>query len=713
MGGIQLLELLTPEQNNVALAPVDDPRTTFLEGPAGCGKTSTAVQRLLYLLDVGVPADSILVWVPQRSLAAPFIEALHRPEAPSGAQVHVVSIDGLARRMVELFWPVVAAPAGFDPQLEPTFLTLETAQYYMDEVVRPLVDEGVFGDVTVPRNRLLSQIIDNLNKAALVGFPLSQIAARLGAAWGGPSSRLRVFEAVQRAALSYRTYCLGHNLLDFSLQLDTFTKHVWGHAESKQYLLDRYRYVIADNIEEDVPVAHDVLSEWVREAKSALLVLDHDGGLRTYLGADPTGAAMLGEFCEHRVVLDHTFVNSAAVTTLAAGLTRRISPQSTSAGTVDLKEGHVDAALEVLQDHYHTGAVRQVVDEVVRLCNEQGVEPGQIAIVAPFVDDALRFALTSGLEAAGLPTRTHRPSRALREEPAVRCLLTLAALAHPHWEVGPPAEDVALALVQAISGMDWVRARLLTEIVYRRLGGRPNLSSFAQLNTEAQQRLTFVLGARYSDLLHWLEAYAEGPTLYLDHFFSRLFDEVLARPGYGFHGAYDSATATANLVESVFKFRQVSGLEDVDALGQRYVRLVNGGLLAAQYLPEPHLEPGKAVSVGPAYSFVTADRVVDYQFWFNANSLSWGRRLYQPLTHPFVLTRHWPAGRQWTEEDEFLAGEAMLSRVLIALLRRCRLKVYMVMSELNARGREERGPLLRCVQSLLRQVRTAAREDRV
>ncbi len=708
-----MLDVLTPEQKYVALAPVDDPRTTFLEGPAGCGKTTTAVQRLLYLLEVGVPADSILVWVPQRSLARPFVQALRQPDTPSGAQVEVLSVDGLARRMIELFWPLFADEAGFDPLREPTFLTLETAQYYIDEVVQPLVDEGLFGDVTVPRNRLLSQIIDNLNKAALVGFPQTEIAERLGAAWAGPSSRLRVYEAVERAASAFRTYCLSHNLLDFSLQLDTFVKHVWNRAECRQHVLRRYRHIIADNVEEDVPVAHDLLAAWLPEAASGLLVFDHDGGFRTYLGADPTGGHQLAGLCEHRVVLGHTFVSSSAVTALAAGLLGHSATEGLAGRRETPSQQQIDAALGVIQDHYHTGAVRQVVDEVARLCKQERVPPVEVAILAPFVDDALRFALLSGLEAQGVPAHTHRPSRALREEPAVRCLLTLAALAHPHWKVCPPAEDVALSLVQAIEGMDWVRARLLTDIVYRTQDGCPDLSSFSRLKPEAQERVTFLLGARYSDVLNWLQAYVAEPPLYLDLFFSKLFDEVLARPGFGFHDDYDAATAAANLMESVFKFRQVLDLGDVDEVGKRYVRLVSSGLLAAQYLSEPATAEGVAVFIGPAYSFLTANRVVDYQFWFNANSPSWGRRLYQPLTHPFVLTRHWPENRQWTEEDEYLAGQEMLSKVLIGLLRRCRVKIYMVMSDLNARGREERGPLLKWVQGLLRDVRQSGSRDGV
>jgi hypothetical protein len=365
---------------------------------------------------------------------------------------------------------------------------------------------------------------------------------------------------------------------------------------------------------------------------------------------------------------------------------------------------HVKASLRIIDEHFHTELLAQVVEEVLHLTRTQGVSSQEIAILAPFVDDALRFALASQLEGHGVPVRTHRPSRSLREEPAVRCLLTLALLAHPHWEMRPPAEDVALALVQAIDGLDWVRASYLTDIVYRKTGQCSKLSTFAQLKPAVQERITFAFGARYEALVRWLAQYCEGPPVFLDLFFSRLFDELLGRPGFGFHGDYDAGEAAANVIESVLKFRWALDVKDVDEVGQRYVRMVEGGVVAAQYLRGWRHEGQGALFIGPAYTFLTENRPVDYQFWLHVNSPAWGRRLYQPLTHPFVLTRSWPRERKWTEDDEFSVGQSMLRRVLLGLLRRCRVRIYLGMSDLNPRGREEQGPLLEFVQRLLRQV---------
>ena len=67
----------SPEQAAGALAAADE--KVWLEGPAGSGKTSAGVARVLRLLESGVPAESILIFLPQRSLAQPYMEALRAP----------------------------------------------------------------------------------------------------------------------------------------------------------------------------------------------------------------------------------------------------------------------------------------------------------------------------------------------------------------------------------------------------------------------------------------------------------------------------------------------------------------------------------------------------------------------------------------------------------------------------------------------------------
>jgi hypothetical protein len=138
---------LTPTQRDLVDRPPSG--SIFLSGPAGAGKSTVGIERLLSLMAQDVRADSILLLVPQRTLAWPYYEALQDPGVVGGGVVDILTVGGLAQRMVDLFWPLAAEAAGFGrPDELPTYLTLETAQYYMARVVRPMLDEGYFSAAT-------------------------------------------------------------------------------------------------------------------------------------------------------------------------------------------------------------------------------------------------------------------------------------------------------------------------------------------------------------------------------------------------------------------------------------------------------------------------------------------------------------------------------------------------------------------------------------
>jgi hypothetical protein len=714
---------LTPEQIALVERPVDV--RVFLQGPAGAGKTTVGVERTLHLMDSGVPADSILLFFPQRTQAAPYLEALRHPGVTAGGTVAVVTLGGLARRMVDLYWPLVAEEAGFAwPHRPPTFLTLETAQYHMANVVRPLLGEGFFETLVIDRNRLYSQIIDNLNKAAMVGFPHQEIGERLRSASIGDPVQARVYEDAQVCASRFRAYCLDHNLLDFSLQVVVFLNQLWPYPICREYLLETYRHLIVDNVEENPPVAHDLLEGWLPACESSLVIYDTEGGYRVFLGADPqTGHALHG-LCDETHVLEDSFVTSPEMETLGAWLTHTIGQQSAE-GAFQVPDGSPPEAPSPFRPplyysrepiRYFPAMLDWVADRIAWLVHEDDVPPEEIVVLAPFLSDALRFSLTDRLTRREVPVRSHRPSRALREEPVTQCLLTLAAVAHPGWSdpetwiasggarVTPSRFDLAYALLQAIAGMDLVRAQLLSDIVYRVREGKPDLAPFEQIVPDTQERITFRLGERYDRLRNWIASYSQGEAEELDPFLRRLFGEVLSQPGFGFHRNTQAGEITANLIESIQKFRWVAGErleEEGIPLGLEYLTMVKEGVIAAQYIRSWDLEDEGAVLLAPAYTFLMRDRPVDFQFWLDVGGNGWYERIYQPLTHPYVLSRHWPKGQTWTDENEFAASQVNLQRLILGLVRRCRRGVYLGLSELSEQGYESRGRLLRAIDRAL------------
>lgn len=701
-------------QEKIALAPLDT--NIFLSGPTGCGKTTAGVGRMNYLLESGIRADSLLILTPQRTLQEPYFASLREPGAAPGGEVALLTIGGLSRRLVDLFWPLAAEAAGFThPDQPPVFLNLETAQYYMAHIVRPLLDEGYFESVTIDRNRLYSQILDNLNKSAVIGFPVDEIGPRLDSAWFGDPAQRRVYADAQESALRFRQYCYANNLLDFSLQVHVFWKYLWHEGRVRDYLAQTYHYLIYDNIEEDVPRAHDIIREWLSDFQSALLIFDEGGGYRRFLGADPETGWALRELCDQQVVLQESFVMSEGIASLENALHTAILPDQPSPFSLRTQsiseEGEVEGErgigdeLAFVQSRFYPELLDAIADETLALLNGD-LSPSEIVILAPYLPDSLRFSLTNRLDARKIPWRSHRPSRSLRDEPASHSLLTLAALAHPDWNIRPPKFDLAYALMGSIEGMDLVRAQLLAEIVYRQRDF--SLAPFDGIKPDVQERITYTFGNRYSALRDWIQAYRESEPLPLDHFLRKLFGEVLSQPGFGFHTNLDAIRVAASLVESVKSFRmameptgELTGFQNLSALGKEYIAMLNDGVIAAQYLESWRTGEEEAVFVAPAYTFLLTNQPVTVQFWLDAGSSGWYERLAQPITHPYVLARGWEPGRLWTDADEVEQSGEALARLTSGLLRRCRERVYLGMSELGESGFEQRGDLLKAFQKVL------------
>jgi hypothetical protein len=240
---------------------------------------------------------------------------------------------------------------------------------------------------------------------------------------------------------------------------------------------------------------------------------------------------------------------------------------------------------------------------------------------------------------------------------------------------------------------------------------RAVLGSFADLKTGAQERIGYQAGNSYDALRDWL--YQRGAPrgadsqMPIDHFLSRLFGEVLSQPGYGFHRDLEAGRIAAQLIESARRFRQV--VEEPArppslSVGLEYVRMVERGVIAAQYVPAwgATQDDEDAVLLAPAYTFLMRNRSVDYQFWLSVGSSGWWERLYQPLTHPYVLSRHWPSGDAWTDGHEAEYQTQVLHRIVQGLIRRCRVRIYLGISDLGEQGYEQRGPLLQAIQSALR-----------
>ncbi len=698
----------------------------YVEGPVGTGKTTRAAEHLQSLLGQGVPAREILVFLPQRALAEPYREVASEHV---GGRIDILTISGLARRMIQRFWPLVAEDAGFDESQPPTFLTLETAQYFMSRVTDPLREEGAFAGLSIAESRLYSQLIDNINKAALVGFPPSEISGRLEGAWIGGEGRESVFRDAQRAADRYLQMCRENNLLGFGLQLQVFRKHLWPNDMCRNYLRGSYRHLIVDNVEESVPITHDILLGWIPEMESALVIYDEGGGYRKFLGADPDSARRLKGCCEHHIRLEDeeeeekesgsASNGKARISGLGEQVSRALQPHRGNLGSPEeIRE--LREQIGVIQEETYPEML-EAVGRGVKSLIEGGSEPEDIVVLAPFLSDTLRRELSNLLTRLEVPFSLRRPSRPLSKEPAVKALLALSAMAHPAWRVQLGTQDLAQALSFSIRDMDPIRAHLLARAVYETdEEGRPRLRPFSAVASETQDRVTYRLGEQYDQIHGWIKGYIGEDNQPLDHFLNRIFGEVLSQEGFGFHDNMSAAARADRLVESARKFRQVIEKADLegqgptqgpahgptqDPIGRLYLQTVRKGVAAAQYVQDWSEGTDEGVLLTPAHTFLVQNRRAVHQFWLDVGSTGWHSRIKQPLTHPHVLSRSWKEGKEWTDADETAAGLDMLSRITDGLTRRCSGQVHLAISSRGRNGQREQGYLLKAFQQLFGRAR--------
>lgn len=692
---------LISEQLSIIESDLDT--SIFLSGPAGSGKTTAGIERLIYLLQSGISGRSILLLFPQRNLSERYLESFSSLPLCGSSLPVTATYGGLARRFLTLFWPVILQNyPQLNPDLGPTFLTLESSLYFLSRIVEPLIiSQGFFSTVTLQRNRLYSQILDNLNKSAVHAFPHTEIADRLISSWIGDPSQAEIYIQAQEAANSFRSYCFQNNLLDYSLQIELFTKSISDIPLIANHLFEQFDHLIYDNCEEDVPVSHDLVKALFPHLNSCLFIFDEEAGYRNFLGASPESAASLSAFCEERITFNKIFTSPLSLQSFNGKLTNRLLKRSPSREESFTK--HAGAVSISFQPSYP-----EMVDWVAMKAHsliESGVLPGQIVILAPFVSDSLRFLLRNSLDRAKVPSSSHRPSRALRDEPAVQALLTLAALAHPAWEIKPTVYEIALCLMEAFSDLDLTRAHLLaSQAVKNSPAGKILLADFDSIPTKYQDRITFSFGALYQELLDWLKTYDSGRALPIDHFLTHLFGDLLCRPGFGFHSNLIKGRAAAQIIESTNKFRLSAGIVlglDQAEIGKEYYRMVKTGLLANQYIKSwtEHLD--NEILIAPAYTFLLKNSPVDYQFWLDIGSRGWYERIYQPLTNPHILSREWQVGELWDDDEEQDHNLNSLICLTTGLIRRCRNSIFCTLSEVDERGFEQKGLLLTAMNGIL------------
>ena len=665
----------------------------FLSSPSGSSRQQAVMGRLQYLLDERIPGHQILLLVPDRATGSEIRDALTALQTEPFGQVEPQTYYSMAARFTRLFWPLIVSEGEFsDPGSPPRLLNYEMAQHLLGQLIQPLLDKGYFAELSLRPQRIISQLIDNLNRAAVNGYPITEVESRLAAAWNGDPARLRYYEQGQECIDLFRSHCLKHGLLDLSLSVSLFT-HLCATKDFWSFVVGRYRHLVADQVEETVPVAQDMLRRLLGECQSSLLCCDPEGGYRSFLGSDPVGAVGLGTLCRERVE-----VSTPAAPPKVVSFLNAIAGELQQETAIELEDEELQTGfVRLVRTRYRVEMIRQIGREISAL-RQQGTAPGEVAVVAPFADGGLRFMLGQVLAQAGIDFKIVRRYENLFDEPIVRSAIALAMLAHPTWGRKPTPYEVAEAFASLLH-CDPIRGRLAANHLYNPRSG--SLISAAALDETVASRLGERLLAAFETLRRWLDEYLSRPAEHIDHFLRRLFNQQFLQTGMESH----DVEIFSKLVASAAAYRRTApfmGL-GIEEIGYGYITMLAEGIVAAQYLVDSGTETGAdAVTlIAPVYTYLLSHQRARVQFWLDIGSPHWWEPLHQPLTNHQVLARSWSGDEKWTDLIDYRRRNHTLLRLLRGLVRRCDEGIYLCSSEFDSGGNPQQGPLLFTAERVL------------
>ena len=675
----------------------------WLTGKAGCGKSTTAAGRVRFLMEQSDAWPQILIITPGRNYNGPYQDLVSR----DGIRPQLMTYNSFVQNSLKLFWPLIAGETEFGRRKSyPMFLTIEAAQIIMAKLIRSKREAGYFNGLTASPSRVFNQVMVAMHKCAAAEIPFEHYADLMRESWAGDGALLSVFDQAQECGMLFRKVCFENNLLDYSMQLEIFTKHLLSHPVFRNWMESQKYHFVFDNLEEEVPAAHHFVREIAPLCRSMLLITDQNGGYRSFMGSDPLSAETLSELCPIRMNFDHSFVSSPAIQAMEQviadpSLTNRdlpVSPRS---------------AFSFAAGHHYPEMIKKAVNDVANLVWTQGVSPKDIVILAPLVSDVLYTEMERGLWEQGIKVYLHRPSRPLLNERVTRSLLILCQLVKPVPGMQVRLLDIVQMAQCFIEGLDPIRGQLIVGGMFReQKHDDPNsieydIRPFASLSDEKRSRIPPDIAERFETLRNWIEHERKNKALSPDRIISNFFTDILIHKG--FITDPETNLGIRKVIDSMAKYKAVLDyLENNDEKNRfrpnwsDYFELVGLGMINAKYYEELYSQPENTILISLTSAYLSMDRPADYQIWLNVGAPRWWERFYGELTNDAVLSRFWPPEKKWDVLTAAAYNDSHMTRQTQGLLRRCRIQVKAYASELSEAGMEQRSKLLFLFSTLTR-----------
>ena len=614
---------------------------------------------------------------------------------------------------VMLFWPLLFEQLELKAQF-PLRLRPETEQELATKLWRDRPEWDILV-ATTNEYRLVRQTLDLLQLAGTSGIPAEDIPTILEQ--GLPNLALAIADERQNKQLNsqlwqkmgsllldWRSWCLQRGLLSYGIIYELYWRYLLPNPTYRSHLVRRYQAIFADDVDDYPAIARNLFELLIDRGAFAVFTYNPDGKIRLGLNADPNYLEGLADRCQ---IEELTSPNT--------GLLPEVEPTITQLGSESFFPNVLTDSIQSIQTISRAELLRKTADIIIQGVKQGEIQPAEIALIAPGLDEIARYSLIEMLSARDIVVEPLNEQRPLISSPVIRALLTLLALVYPGLGRLVDRDSIAEMLVilsrrsvtgKLIPDIDPVRAGLLADYCYHIDPEQPYLlpiESFSRWD-----RLGHKAGKAYSAIALWIDNQKSklqeqawlNPILLLDRAIQHFF-------GNSHHLPYALLAALRELIETAQHFWEVDrrlrqnepSFQSKAATVAQFIQLLRRGTITANPLPLRQFPPQQgAVTLANIFQYRSLRSSHRWQFWLDVSSHFWNQGGAATLFAAPLFLQEW-SGRTWMPEDDYEMDKQRLQRIVRDLLARAEEKVFLCHSDLGVNGTEQTGPLLSLVHA--------------
>ena len=556
--------------------------------------------------------------------------------------------------------------------------------------------------------RLVRQTLDLMQLAGTSGVPTEDIAAILSSGLAElalvDADKTPLWQRMGELLLLWRSWCLDRGFLTYGLIYELYWRYLLPNPKYQQHLQNRYQMIFADDVDDYPAIARDLFELMLDRGASAVFTYNPDGQIRLGLNADPNYLAELANRCQQQKTLTPVRGNLAAE--FAATAVDLVTEQAYLIEAPD--------SIQSLQTISRAELLRQTAEIIIEAVQQGEVEPDQIAIIAPGLDEIARYSLMEILAAKGIPVKPLNEQRPLISSPIVRSLLTLLALVYADLGRLVDRDSIAEMLTifsqklengKLVARIDPVRGGLIADYCYHVDPKHPYLSAVETFSR--WDRLGHQATEAYKAIANWIQnakAKQQAQSFYTPTILLSEAAKYFLNNGVGLSS--DKLSVLRELMETAQHFWEVDrrirqnepSFQTESATVAQFINLLRRGTITANPRPtRQFVTQGSAVTLATVFQYRSLRSFHPWQFWLDASSLLWSQGGAATLfAAPLFLQER--SGKTWMPEDEYEMDKERLARILWDLLGRTN-KVFLCHSDLGVNGTEQAGALLPLVHA--------------